>query len=130
MPVEFAAYDPQPTDFRWMRDPDSNPYRIVRFLGRHPETGFTPKEIAEATDVPRGSVGTTLSRLEEQGLVRHKEPYWAIVEDDRVAAIEAMVVSTETEAVREDAPWTEVDEEAWASEEEMAAWRRRQDAER
>lgn len=125
MPVEFADYDPRPTDLRWVRDPESNPHRILSFLGAHPGTGFTPKEIAEATDVPRGSVGTTLSRLEEQGLVRHKEPYWAVVEDDRLGAFEAMLVSTSTEAEREGPP--DFDEAEFASEEEMDAWRRGED---
>lgn len=125
MPVEFADYDPQPTDFRWVRDPESNPYRILTFLSAHPGTGFTPKELADATDVPRGSVGTTLSRLEEQGLVRHKEPYWAVVEDDRLGAFEGMLVSTETEIERED--WSVVDVSGFASDEEMDEWRRRQD---
>lgn len=124
MPVEFADYDPQPTDFRWVRDPESNPHRILSFLAAHPGTGFTPKEVAESTDVPRGSVGTTLSRLEEQGLVRHKEPYWAVVDDDRLGAFEAMLVSTETEVDRED--WSDADEDEFASEAKMDAWRRRQ----
>lgn len=127
MPVEFADYDPQPTDFRWVHDADSNPRAILSFLSDNPETGFTPKEIAEATDVPRGSVGTTLSRLEEQGLVRHKEPYWAIAEDDRLAAFEAMLVSTESEVDREGDDWVDIDESEFASDEEMAAWRRRQE---
>ena len=127
MPVEFADHDPQPTDFRWVHDPESNPRVILSFLASHPGTGFTPKEIAEATDVPRGSVGTTLSRLEEQGLVQHKEPYWAAVEDDRLGAFEAMIVSTETERDREGGEWAELDKREFATEDEMVAWRRRQE---
>lgn len=126
MPVEFAEYDPQPTDLRWVRDPDSNPHRIVSFLAENPGVGFTPKEIAEATEVARGSVGTTLSRLEEQGLVRHKEPYWAIVDDGRLAGFEAMLTSLRTEVDRSD-NWSGIDEGEFASNAEMAAWRRRQD---
>jgi hypothetical protein len=44
----------------------------------HPDLGFTPRELHEKTGIPRGSVGTTLARLEARGLVRHKEPYWAV----------------------------------------------------
>ena len=40
--------------------------------------GFRPSEIAEELDIPRGSVGTTLRRLEQRGFVRHKGEYWAI----------------------------------------------------
>ena len=61
-----------------MINPESSAYTILAFLATHPETGFSPKEIHEATGLSRGSIGTTLRRLEDRGLVRHKEPYWAI----------------------------------------------------
>lgn len=51
--------------------------------------GHTQTEIHEATEVPRGSVGPTLHRLEERGLVRHKGRYWAVAEDDRLASVDA-----------------------------------------
>lgn len=90
MPVDFREYDPDgETGGLHLRE-GSNAYRILEFLAGHPEQGFTPKEISEATDVPRGSVGATLTRLRERDLVRHKEPYWAIGEDDRVAAYAGM----------------------------------------
>ena len=88
MPVDFREYDP---DERLRLTEGSNAHQILAFLAAHPETGFTPKEIAEATDIPRGSVGTTLTRLGERGLVRHKEPYWALGADDRLAAYEGML---------------------------------------
>lgn len=78
MPVKFDEYEAASEDVDWAIDPDSNAYVILSFLAEHPETGFSPAEIHEATDIPRGSVGTTLRRLEERGLVRHKEPYWAV----------------------------------------------------
>ncbi|ESS07959.1 MAG: putative transcriptional regulator [uncultured archaeon A07HN63] len=90
MPVDFKTYDPD--DDRSLQLTDgSNAHTILEFLADHPEQGFTPKEISETTDVPRGSVGTTLSRLHDRGLVRHKEPYWAIGDDDRLASYGAMV---------------------------------------
>lgn len=52
--------------------------RILEHLAQQPELGFTPSELADELDVPRGSVGPTLSRLEERGLVRHKGTYWPI----------------------------------------------------
>lgn len=78
MPVKFDEYETASGELDWALDPDSNAYQILSFLADHPETGFSPSEIHEATDIPRGSVGTTLRRLEERELVRHKEPYWAI----------------------------------------------------
>lgn len=91
MPVDFQSYDPDNGDTGFQLTEDSNAYTILEFLAEHPDTGFTPKEISEHTDVPRGSVGTTLARLEERKLVEHKEPYWAIGDDDRLAAYEGIL---------------------------------------
>jgi len=90
MPVDFQGYDPE-TEGELHLAEGTNAYEILNFLASNPERGYTPKEISEQTGVPRGSVGTTLSRLAEHDLVRHKEPYWAVGEDDRLAAYGAMV---------------------------------------
>jgi DNA-binding transcriptional ArsR family regulator len=90
MPIEFDSYEPSEGDQRLEFREGSNAYAVVQFLAAHPEQGFTPKEISEETGIPRNSVGVTLSRLEDRGLVRHKEPYWAIGEDDRLAAYAGM----------------------------------------
>lgn len=73
MPVDFESY--RPND---LPDEETNGRRILEFLADRPDLGFRAGEIAEALDVPRGSVGTTLSRLEERGFVRHKGEYWAV----------------------------------------------------
>lgn len=73
MPVDFERY--QPTD---LPDEGTNGRRILEFLADHPDLGFRPSELATELDIPRGSVGTTLSRLESRGLIRHKGEYWAI----------------------------------------------------
>lgn len=62
---------------------------ILTFLGEHRDKAYTQTEIAAETGIKRGSVGTVLSRLEELGVVRHKGRYWAIADDDRVAAYRA-----------------------------------------
>jgi predicted transcriptional regulator of viral defense system len=62
----------------------TNAEEILSFLASSPEKAFTPKEIHEATEVPRGSVGGVLSRLEERGLVRHRGEYWAIADDEDI----------------------------------------------
>lgn len=92
MPVKFDEYDAASEEVDWAIDPDSNAYAILSLLAEHPETGFSPAEIHEATDLPRGSVGTTLRRLEKRGLVRHKEPYWA-VDSQGIEAYEAVLQS-------------------------------------
>jgi DNA-binding IclR family transcriptional regulator len=92
MPVEYDKYDPD--GGRMDLSEGTNAYKILSFLAEHPETGFTPKEIHEKTGVKRGSVGTTLSRLEDRGLVRHKGDVWAIGADDRLAAQGAIHVAS------------------------------------
>lgn len=73
MPVDFERY--QPTE---LPDENTNGRRILEFLAAHPEKGYRAGELAAELDIPRGSVGTTLSRLERQEVVRHKGTYWAI----------------------------------------------------
>jgi Mn-dependent DtxR family transcriptional regulator len=73
MPVDFESY--HPTD---LPDEDTNGRRILEFLADDPDLGFRPGELAEELNMPTGSVGTTLRRLEERGFVRHKGEYWAI----------------------------------------------------
>ena len=90
MPIEFDSYERSGDEGAWVTDPETNGYRILEFLAPRPDMGFTPKEIHDATGVARGSVGTTLRRLEERELVRHKEPFWAI--DERgLESLEATV---------------------------------------
>jgi len=67
----------------------TQPHTILTFLTDNDEQAFTQTEIHEGTGIPRGSVGVVLSRLEEQGLVRHRGRYWAIAGDERLAAFAA-----------------------------------------
>ena len=62
----------------------TNAEEILSFLASNPDHAYTPKEIHEATDVARGSVGVVLSRLEDQQLVRHRGEYWAVAEIEDV----------------------------------------------
>jgi hypothetical protein len=69
------------------RDPEggeTNAERVVRFLARNRDKAYRAVEIAEATDVNENSIHPVLNRLEERGLVRHREPYWAIGDLDAV----------------------------------------------
>lgn len=76
MPVDFESY--HPTD---LPDEETNGRRILEFLAAQPTKGYRAGELATELDIPRGSVGTTLSRLERRGFVRHKGRYWAINPD-------------------------------------------------
>lgn len=121
MPVKFDEYEENQ-----LVKPGTNAYRIISFLAQHPEHGFTPTEISEDTEVPMGSIGPTLQRLEQRGLVRHKGEYWAIAKDDRLLQLDAQMQSLEALA-RTDDEWDEVDwDEEGADEGEMEAWRAEQ----
>ena len=112
MPVKFDDYEAASEEGQWAIDPQSNGHKILAFLAQHPDTGFTPKEIHEATDIPRGCVGTTLRRLEERGLVRHKEPYWA-VDRDGLDAYETILVSVQATEATTTYDWGDADPEAY-----------------
>ncbi|WP_136717049.1 MarR family transcriptional regulator [Halorientalis salina] len=61
--------------------PGTNAHELLSVLLDHPDMGFTPKELADLTDVRHSSVHKTLARLEEKGLVRNLDSYWAIADD-------------------------------------------------
>jgi transcription initiation factor IIE alpha subunit len=72
-------------------DEGTQAFRVIEFLVSNSGKAFTPSEISKATEIPSSSIGAVLSRLEDQGLVRHKGKYWAIEEDDKLASFTAMV---------------------------------------
>jgi hypothetical protein len=122
MPVRFDEYDEHADDVDWRPTEGSNAATVLAFLIRHAGTGFTPGEIAEETGVPTGSVGPTLHRLRERGLVRHREPYWAAAGEDRIAAYEGMLQGMA--ALSDETDWSDVDAgEHTVDEEALAAWR-------
>ncbi len=86
MPIDIDRFESTPeSDLAAEGDGPTNAERILSFLAANSDKAFTPKEIREATDVPRGSVGVVLSRLEERGLVRHRGEYWAVGNEEAVA---------------------------------------------
>ena len=122
MPVEFDDYaDDQETDVPVRAG--SNGHRILEFLASHPEMGFTPSEIHDRVDIPKGSVGPTLQRLAERDLVRHKGSYWAIARDDRLTALDATMHSLDAIQSLEDDAGAIDWERAAATEDELDAWR-------
>jgi predicted nucleotidyltransferase len=86
MPIDINRFESNGRD--GFRD-RSTSERIVRFLLAHDDSAFTRSEIAEAVDVNPETVGTNLTRLKNRGLVRHREPYWALT-DDTEHAIETV----------------------------------------
>lgn len=89
MPINVEEYEKQDEN-RLKLTSGTNADTIMQFLSAHPEQGFTPKEIYEATGVKRGSVGVVLRRLEKRDLVRHIDHYWTLGEDQHLATYAAM----------------------------------------
>jgi len=89
MPIEIDEFETLPAEILGV-DEDTQSFKVLKFLAKNSEKAFTPKEIHEETGIKKGSIGTVLSRLEDQELVRHKGKYWALVEDDRLASFTAM----------------------------------------
>ena len=113
MPVDFETHEPG--NPRVDLSEGTNARRLIAFLLETPTVGYTPAELAAETGVARGSVGPTLKRLETAGLVRHKEPYWAAPEDDRIAAATAAFLGVEAAAATYSEDWY-AQNEGWADE--------------
>ncbi|NGM71451.1 TrmB family transcriptional regulator [Natronolimnobius sp. AArcel1] len=55
--------------------PDTTQGKVYQFLLENADKAFRQREIVDAVDVPQGSVGPTLNRLEQHGLVNHRGQY-------------------------------------------------------
>ncbi|MEF8783965.1 MAG: helix-turn-helix domain-containing protein [Haloarculaceae archaeon] len=88
MPISIDRFEDESEDVLDITE-GTQPHTILTFLSANDDQAFTQTEIHEATDIPRGSVGVVLSRLEDRGLVRHRGRYWAIADDDRLASFAA-----------------------------------------
>lgn len=49
--------------------PGTNKVAIIKLLYRDTNFAYTPAEIRDALDLPRGTTSTTLSRLHDEGLI-------------------------------------------------------------
>ena len=92
--------------------PGTNAHELLTVLLDHPDMGFSPKELTELTDVPHASVHKTLSRLQEKGLVRKVDSYWAVTEDIAASEIANVVSLQQIEAEYGDDAYGDDDE--WA----------------
>lgn len=91
--------------------PDTTQGVVYRFLLENADRAFRQREIIEAVDVPDGSVGPTLSRLEEYGLVEHRDRFWAIADAEHAVASAGLHTHATADGV--DGGFSEDDVEAW-----------------
>ena len=93
--------------------PGTNAHELLAVLLEHPEMGFTPKELAELTEVPHSSVHKTLARLRDKGLVRKVDSYWAAAEDVAASQVANVVSLQEIQAEYGDDAYGN-DDDSWA----------------
>lgn len=94
MPIKLDGTDEDSPPVR----PGTNAHELLSVLLDHPDMGFSPKELAELTDVPHASVHKTLARLREKGLVRKVDSYWAVTDDIASSRIANVVSLQQIEA--------------------------------
>ncbi|MEY7850274.1 winged helix-turn-helix domain-containing protein [Natrarchaeobius sp. A-rgal3] len=90
--------------------PDTTQGRIYRFLLENADTAFRQREIVDAVDVPRGSVGPTLKRLERRGLVEHRGRYWKIADAEHATVSAGLLGATTADDIDGGFSDEEVDE--------------------
>ena len=95
MTIDIETFESSPPE-HLKQSGETNADRVMHFLAENPDKTFTQSDIRDATDVNAGSISVVLSRLEDRGLVRHKGNYWALGEDDDVAAYVSMLESTQS----------------------------------
>ncbi|PSP68481.1 PaaX domain-containing protein [Halobacteriales archaeon QS_1_69_70] len=66
MPIDLRKHDPDdPITIR----PETNKAKIIKLLYHDTNLGFTPAELRDELDLPRGTVSGTLSRLHDEGRI-------------------------------------------------------------
>lgn len=113
MPISKDDFETIDEDESPMLDlsPDTTQGTIYRFLLANADAAFRQREIVEAVDVPQGSIGPTLSRLEEHGLVVHRGRYWAISDTEHAVASAGLISATTANEI--DEGFSDEDLETW-----------------
>lgn len=112
MPISKDEFDSlDETDTTPDLAPDTTQGVLYRFLLTNGDKAFRQREIRQAVDVPDGSVGPTLSRLEQYGLLEHRGQYWTIADSER--AIESAAQMGAETADGRDGGFTEKQREQW-----------------
>lgn len=92
MPIDIDTFERE-TEFEGGR---TQAERVLSFLVSNDDKAFRRREIADATGIDPNAVSAVLSRLKERKLVRHKPPYWAAGESERVRSAADLSRSLDT----------------------------------
>ena len=91
--------------------PDTTQGAIYRFLLEHADQAFRQRDIVDAINVPDGSVGPTLKRLEEHSLVEHRDRFWTIMDAEHAVASAGLHSAAAADKI--DGDFSDDDIEAW-----------------
>ncbi len=92
MPIDIDTFERE----SGFEEEPTNAARIVAFLQSNDDKAFRRQEIADATGIDPNAVSAVLSRLKKRDVVRHKPPYWAIGDTERVAVARTLSQSIST----------------------------------
>ena len=90
---------------------DTTQGKVYQFLLRNADKAFRQREIVDSVDVPQGSVGPTLKRLEQHGLVDHRGRFWKIADAEHAVASAAYLGAAAANA--RDGGFSDEEIEAW-----------------
>lgn len=90
---------------------DTTQGKVYQFLLENADKAFRQREIVDAVDVPRGSVGPTLNRLEEYGLVDHRGRYWKIADAEHATASAGLLGAATADEI--DGGFSDAEVDAW-----------------
>jgi len=90
---------------------DTTQGTVYRFLLEHADQAFRQREIVTAVDVPEGSVGPTLQRLEQHGLVEHRDHFWTIADAEHAVVSAGLHSATTADEI--DDGFSDADVDAW-----------------
>lgn len=91
--------------------PETTQGKVYRYLLNHADQAFRQREIVDAVDVPEGSVGPTLKRLEEHGMVDHRDRFWAIADAEHAVATAGLHGAASADAI--DGKFSDEDIDSW-----------------
>jgi predicted ArsR family transcriptional regulator len=80
MPIDIDTFEREPE----FGEEPTQAERVLSFLVSNDDKAFRRGEIADSTGIDPNAVSAILSRLKERNLVRHKPPYWAAGDADRI----------------------------------------------
>ena len=91
--------------------PDTTQGKVYQFLLENADKAFRQREIVDSVDVPQGSVGPTLKRLEQHEVVEHRGRYWKITDVEHASASAAHFGAAAADA--RDGGFSDEEFEAW-----------------